>query len=117
MRDFCERFCNLAILAQGSFLAAMAADEHRLPADLSGFFCAIPLQLSNEVDGTFLVIAEKLRIWFLLITTYIVQLLFLFHIADITEKKKATTSSSEYRLLNHVCVFVFMVQIFQEVHL
>ena len=65
------------------------------------------------MDGRCLVIAEKIRIWFLLILTYSMQLMFVFHLAEITESKKFITNS-EHRLLNHVCVFVFMVQIFQD---
>jgi hypothetical protein len=75
----------------------------------------IPLQLNREFDGTLLVIAELLRTWFLLLVTYAVQLLFLYEIAQIDEAKKWEVNT-ELRSLNLVCVFIFMVQIFQEFH-
>ena len=89
------------------------AEEIRVPADLSGFFCVIPLQLSRKVDGTGLVIIENLRVWLLLMVSYLVQFLFMYEIAELDESRKYEVHS-ELWLLNYVCVFVFMVKIFEE---
>merc|ERR1719313_821042 len=100
-----------------------SAEEATVPADLSGFVCVVPLQLNRKADGLVLVLMEVIRSYLLLVLSYAVQVVFLYEFRQINRSKggdqchlsASTQFQDELFFLELVCVFVFVVQVFQEV--
>jgi len=89
-------------------------EEATLPADLSGFFCTVPLQLSRSADGLCLTLVELFRSFLLISLSYIVQIVFLWEFWRINGTNVDTPCKEDHFFLEHVCMFVFVVTCFQE---